>query len=436
MNVSHCGNPNCSKTADKKCSKCHVKYCSKECQQQDWKHHKVLCSKTTTQQSQVHTDSTPLSDADLCYREISIEEEFYRCVESHKLETNFYWDVDKNRKRDRGDEIQSAIGNVATKINVEKMQNELKRQYIECVTLEPNDTAARRAHKSVIFSVISGLLYQMKITVFSPTELKTRQDLMENDTKLKSRRLVDLTEAVRLKHYPNGKTLSITQIKSINQIAESAIAIRSVNNNINVGRAFPPKRSPWYPGPPAWAFPEGLASLESKIPQPQLGFLFTPIQTQRFVDNKHRFYVYNYPKGHYDISSMDSNPLPFSEHCRLHRLGGASVTISTSGSQSIPADRMMSLAEFNNLVNLEFYGPNKPNTAHPSTYPNKIEILLPHVIVGACDYCGKPAVGECLCGECYCSVSHKHYYLVATIIHLYFYNCVHFLLLILFKWLY
>lgn len=295
--------------------------------------------------------------------------------------------IDKDRKRDRVSDLQmllqKSFGNGGDSAALEKdMIDELKREYLESLSVEPNDSGARLGYKVAIHSVVVDILKQMNAEVFSPAEEKAKELLILDAFQIKLQRLVDLTEIVRLKICPTLKEIPNHRIETIrNKILEKKGKPKGpINKNI------PRNKPAFYPGPPGWLFLEGLPKVKELFGR-SYELMFRNTHTQREIDSKHRFYCFNYPNANYCISSPElKTALPFSEHCRFHRIGGASVTVTAKAEALLLQDnKKMTVQEFNNL--------------------SGVTILLPHVIVGSCDYCKAPAVGECICGECYCSAA-------------------------------
>lgn len=314
-----CANVKCNKPGKNKCIVCNIRYCSKECQKADWSVHKKKCRKP----------SIPLPELDLCYRDLTIEEELFRAVDAFTAEENFYWAIDKNRKRDRVNFLQDLMKECMRTngsnfmILDDNLKAELKRQYNESLSVESNDSPARLGHKIIIHSVISDLFNQMNIVMFSAVEEKKRLILITDAMQTKLQRLMDLTEANRLKHYPSKPNLPTACIDILRRKFEKNGEPEDPTKNSS---KVPKNRAPFYKGPPAWMFPEGLAGVK-ELYKNTYCFMFRNIHVQRSMDRKHRFYCFNYPKENYCIQAPEREvALSYLEHCRLHRIGGASVT--------------------------------------------------------------------------------------------------------------
>ena len=105
-----------------------------------------------------------------CCRDLTLAQEYLRFVDAFKAETDFYWDVDKNRKRDAIGRLQTLLGKCKTAAEsasyVSQIHAELQRQYDSCTTLEPNDTVPRLNHKILIVEeVLLGLMETVGIKV-------------------------------------------------------------------------------------------------------------------------------------------------------------------------------------------------------------------------------------------------------------------------------
>lgn len=413
--MSTCANPGCNEIGTKACANCKAKYCSKECQKMDWKEHKKICANTSLQNTIIPPPSTaPVEDKDLCYRQLSLEEEFVRATDSFKALSDFYFDVDKDRRRDRVGELQNrARQGIFDPNAIAKLTDELKRQYYECLTVEPNDSGASLMHKNIIFGVVQGLLQQTNVPMLPPAVLGSKKEALNNHTRDKMKRMNALTEAIRLKHHPQSSSMSGSQMDTICREILTKWAKAKRTTGPSAGGKVPEKKCPWYAGPPGWIFPTGYASLVDK--SSNFRMMCSLLFTQRIADHKHRFYVYNYPAGYYGLMGYDATPLTFEEHRRYHTLAGAAVVISAEAEATLASisDRLMSVQEFGSLGNIDenlvamytktcgtMEAVKKNNAAGGSG----ITVCLPHVVVGSCDGCGKPAVGECVCGECYCSV--------------------------------
>eukprot|EP00596_Hydrurales_sp_CCMP1899_P008643 CAMPEP_0119052490 /NCGR_PEP_ID=MMETSP1177-20130426/73771_1 /TAXON_ID=2985 /ORGANISM="Ochromonas sp, Strain CCMP1899" /LENGTH=366 /DNA_ID=CAMNT_0007032075 /DNA_START=222 /DNA_END=1322 /DNA_ORIENTATION=- len=328
-------------------------------------------------------------------------------MDAFKAEADFYWNIDKNRKRDRVNFLQDLMkdslrlnGGVGGDFYAldDNLKAELKRQYDESLTVEPNDSPARLGHKLVIHTVIRDLFNRMNIVMFSAIEEKKRLILITDAMQKKLQRLMDLTEANRLKHFPSKPDLPIACVDILRRKFEKNV---EPEKPTKMSKVVPRNRAPFYQGPPSWMFPEGLAAIK-EIYKNTYSFMFRNIHVQRGMDKKHRFYCFNYPPENYCPAWMripgrePEIPLSYLEHCRLHRIGGASVTAHPEAEAVILThDVKMTVQGFNDLDQ------DQERTGKPSG----VTILLPHVIVGSCDYCKKPAVGECICGECYCSAA-------------------------------
>jgi hypothetical protein len=100
-------------------------------------------------------------------------------------------------------------------------------------------------------------------------------------------------------------------------------------------KKVPKNRAPFFPGPPAWCFPEGLDAIKelyNNMGQNTYSFMFRNIHVQREMDKNHRFYCFNYPSNYAAAS------LTFTEHCKLHRIGGASVTVNPEAEAVLLSD--------------------------------------------------------------------------------------------------
>jgi hypothetical protein len=144
----------------------------------------------------------PHTESELCYRDLTVEEELIRCLDSYEAESDYYFGVDKNRKRDRICNLQyKANNNIGEGGNAELVENfitELKRQYLETSTVEPNDTAARLGQKIEINQALNGLLKRSNIEMGTPAEEKMKKLLLMDAFLIKMQRLSDLTNAVIL----------------------------------------------------------------------------------------------------------------------------------------------------------------------------------------------------------------------------------------------
>jgi len=412
-----CAYPSCHEIGTKACSNCRIaRYCSKEHQKIDWKFHKKICGLATGNTIPLPS-SGPIEDKDLCYRQLSLEEEFVRATDSFRVLSDFYFDVDKNRRRDRVSEIQNyarQLEGIVDPNAINKLKDELKRQYLEYLTVEPNDSGPSLMHKKIIFDVVAGLLQQLNVPMLSPAILGSKKETIDKHIKDKIKRMTALTEAIRLKYHPQSSVMSGSQMDMIRRQVLTKWAKSKRTTGPPTGGKVPEMKCPWYAGPPGWIFPTGYASFCDK--SPDFRMMCSLMFTQRIADHKHRFYVYNYPAGHYSLmGGPDATPLTFEEHRRYHTLAGAAVVVSAEAEAILAStkDRLMSVQQFGAIGNIdeslvEMYtqtcgtmeAVKKSNAAGGSG----VAVCLPHVVVGSCDCCGQPAVGECVCGECYCSV--------------------------------
>lgn len=126
---------------------------------------------------------------------------------------------------------------------------------------------------------------------------------------------------------------------------------------------------------------------------------------QRKMDINHRFYSFQYAStGAYNIIEEFGTPVSFED---LNR-----GVLPGARNEHVAADIVLSYAHHMaihvragcmvELLQQELcQDPQEVMTA--TEFKAKVKVVFPEVVVGKCDYCKKPAVGECLCGEVYCS---------------------------------
>jgi hypothetical protein len=85
-------------------------------------------------------------------------------------------DIDKVRRRDRIAYLENCVTATfgADKKSIEKLENEIRRQYIECLTVEPNDSIMRLIYKETLYPILLHILNQHNLTVYTPKEIKKK----------------------------------------------------------------------------------------------------------------------------------------------------------------------------------------------------------------------------------------------------------------------
>jgi hypothetical protein len=163
---------------------------------------------------------------------------------------------------------------------------------------------------------------------------------------------------------------------------------------------------PWYPGTPRWEHDDLFVDKFRKQVGPAFDLLVEPVFDQRKADIAHRFYTFQYAGLHaYSLCEELGRPISFeelageepptrstesswvnfclsySQHMEIHVRAGCKVELLQQELCQQDPEELMTASEFKVKVNVTF----------------------PEVVVGKCDYCSMPAIGECICGEVHCS---------------------------------
>lgn len=188
-------------------------------------------------------------------------EAYRRLRLSEKLMSDFYFDIHKDRLRDRVVSLQNeakqcfARGDHAEmQIWMKKTNDELLKQYIAATSVAPNDTCSSLQLKIALGDTMYGLCRQSRVENFdvefpSAVHQKRKNDVMEGMV-AKLTAIKEECEKYEAVYYPDrreGEMLTEAQAGEIFKLCAPFKARP---------RRVPNVKTPWYPGPPLWEHDE------------------------------------------------------------------------------------------------------------------------------------------------------------------------------------
>lgn len=444
---AHCHNSSLSSGQKlKNCSGCEATfYCSATCQTAAWKGgHKFLCAaiKLSSEEALTVCEANAAATAyRLIDKGISVEEELLLLRLCQRLEVDHHMTTLKDMHRDDLITLQDISkkaymeGRTADfTVHNNRLLREIERQVTWSTTIDDTDSTSLLAFKGLLQTILRdmsnmpGCRCPLKKEMEDVFNAKSRKTIKERAVYEKA-----LEAAIRAKHPELGdRCCELPWLQQFCPLVKPALPAASAT----VQRANPHvNRPPWYkhPSPLQWDHSWDIIKVKMNHGGDG-GHMFRFLESmnmaptrkheQKKTDFHARFYKMNYPKdawshygcqfqGYEEPGGVPRRPLPYWQHLQLHRQAHAKTTLKPDATV-FGDDALLLLGEF--------------LRTHDVAYPN--------IQVGRCDSCGIPTLGECLCGESYCSAAcpgkdwNVHEALCTQVLQ----NCVQYCLFVPLSW--